>query len=174
MLSWTHGCRKLLGIMTWFPLDKYPKVELMNHMVVVVSFTKLWLTLCNPMTCELPGCSVHRVFQTRILEWVAISFSRRSSQPRDRTWVSFITGGLTEPPEKPWIIWWFYLFISFMNIHTIFHSAWTNWNTSIRAKVFPFFTTSPAFIISCLFYDSHSNRPKVIAHCGFDLHFPND
>ena len=36
-------------------------------------------TLCNPMDCSLPGSSVHRVFQARVLEWVAIAFSRRSS-----------------------------------------------------------------------------------------------
>ena len=39
--------------MTWFPLDKYPKVELMDHMVVVVLFTKSWPTLCNPKNCKL-------------------------------------------------------------------------------------------------------------------------
>ena len=40
------------------------------------------------MDCSLRGSSVHGIFQARILEWVAISFSRRSSQPRDRTKVS--------------------------------------------------------------------------------------
>ena len=49
-------------------------------------------TLCNPMDCSLPGSSVHGIFQARILEWVAISFSRRSSQPRDWTRVSHIVG----------------------------------------------------------------------------------
>ena len=39
------------------------------------------------------GCSFHGIFQARILEWVAISFSRESSQPRDRTQVSCIAGG---------------------------------------------------------------------------------
>ena len=39
-------------------------------------------TLCDPMDCSLPGSSVHRILQARILEWVAISFSRESSQPR--------------------------------------------------------------------------------------------
>ena len=43
------------------------------------------LTLCNPMDCSLPGSSVRGIFQARILEWVAISFSRRSFQPRDQT-----------------------------------------------------------------------------------------
>ena len=51
-------------------------------------------TLCNPMDCSLPGSSVHGNFQARILEWVAIAFSRGPSQPRDRTWVSHITDSL--------------------------------------------------------------------------------
>ena len=37
------------------------------------------LTLCDPMDCSLPGSSVHGILQVRILEWVAISFSRGSS-----------------------------------------------------------------------------------------------
>ena len=40
-------------------------------------------TLCNPMDCGIPGSSVHGIFQARILEWVVISFSRRSSQHRN-------------------------------------------------------------------------------------------
>ena len=50
------------------------------------------LTLCDPMDCSLPGSSIHGIFQARILEWVAISFSRRSSWPRDWTHVSHIVG----------------------------------------------------------------------------------
>ena len=49
-------------------------------------------TLCNPMDCSLPGFSVHGIFQARVLEWVAISFSKGSSRPRDRTQVSCIVG----------------------------------------------------------------------------------
>ena len=44
---------------------------------------KLCLTLCNPMDYSLPGSSVHGIFQTRILEWVAIPNSRGSSQLKD-------------------------------------------------------------------------------------------
>ena len=44
---------------------------------------QLCMTLCDPMDCSLPGSSVHGIFQARILEWVAISFSRRSPQARD-------------------------------------------------------------------------------------------
>ena len=43
--------------------------------------------LCDPMDCSPPGSSVHEIFQARILEWVAVSFSRGSSPPRDGAWV---------------------------------------------------------------------------------------
>ena len=49
-------------------------------------------SLWDPMDCSLPGFSVHGIFQARVLEWVAISFSRGSSCPRDRTQVSCIAG----------------------------------------------------------------------------------
>ena len=49
-------------------------------------------TLCDPMDWSLPGSSVHGILQRRILEWVAIPFSRVSSWPRDQTWVSCIAG----------------------------------------------------------------------------------
>ena len=60
-------------------------------------------TLCNPMDLSLPGSSVHGILQARILEWVAIFFSRQSSWPRDRTRVSWIADGFftPEPPGKP-------------------------------------------------------------------------
>ena len=49
-------------------------------------------TLCDPMNYSLPCSSIHVIFQERVLEWVAISFSRGSSRPRDRTRVSRIVG----------------------------------------------------------------------------------
>ena len=45
------------------------------------------LTFCNPIDCCLPGTSVHGIFQARVLEWVAISFSRGYFRPRDQTHV---------------------------------------------------------------------------------------
>ena len=48
-------------------------------------------TLCNPMYCSLPGCSVHGIFQVKTLEGVVISSSRGSSQPRDQTLDSYIS-----------------------------------------------------------------------------------
>ena len=50
------------------------------------------LTLCDPMDCSLSGSSAHGIFQARVLEWIAISFSRGSSQPRNQTRVSRIAG----------------------------------------------------------------------------------
>ena len=57
----------------------------------------------DPMDCSPPGSSVHEILQARILEWVAILFSRGSTRPRDQTHVSYIVGRFftTEPPEKP-------------------------------------------------------------------------
>ena len=51
-----------------------------------------WLTLCDPMDCSTPFSSIHGILQARVLEWIAISFSRGSSQPRNRTGVSCIAG----------------------------------------------------------------------------------
>ena len=58
--------------------------------------TQSCLTVCDPMDCSPPGSSVHESLQARILEWVAISFSRGSSRPRYQTrisCISCITGG---------------------------------------------------------------------------------
>ena len=60
--------------------------------VCVCAHTQWCPTLCDPMDCSLPGSSVYGILQARILEWVAIPFSRGSSHPRDRTSVSCIGG----------------------------------------------------------------------------------
>ena len=54
----------------------------------VCSVIQSSLTLCNPIDFSPPGTSVHGILQERILEWVAISFSRGSSRPRDQTHIS--------------------------------------------------------------------------------------
>ena len=61
---------------------------------VKVLVTQLCLTLCNHMDCSPPGSSIHGILQARILEWVIISSSRGSCQPKDRTQVSCIAGGI--------------------------------------------------------------------------------
>ena len=63
-----------------------------------------WLSLCDsvPMVCSPPGSSVHGIFQARKLEWVAISFSRRSANPGIHWQSDSFT---TEQPGKPhWYI----------------------------------------------------------------------
>ena len=64
-----------------------------NYMKVKVLFSQWCLILCDPMNWfPLPGSSVHGILLVRILEWVAIHFSRGSSHPREQTWVSCTTG----------------------------------------------------------------------------------
>ena len=59
---------------------------LMPEVLVAQSY----LTLCNPMDCSPPGSSVHGILQARILDWVAILFSKESSWPRNETQISRI------------------------------------------------------------------------------------
>ena len=61
-------------------------------MKMKVLVAQLCLTFCDSMDCSPPGSSVHGILQARILEWVAIPFSRGSSQPRDQIQVSCIGG----------------------------------------------------------------------------------
>ena len=65
----------------------------------------LCLTLYNPMDCNWPVSSVHRILQARILEWVALPSSRRSYRPRDQIQVFCIVSRffITVPPGKPWV-----------------------------------------------------------------------
>ena len=60
-------------------------------------------TLCDPMDCSLPGSSIHGIFQAGVLAWVAISFSRGSSQTRDQTRSHTLQADTlpSEPPGKP-------------------------------------------------------------------------
>ena len=58
--------------------------------VVLRSLSHVWL-LRDPMHCSPPGFSLCGISQARILEWVAISFSRGSSQPRDQTLISYVS-----------------------------------------------------------------------------------
>ena len=62
-------------------------------LIITMSYDKVTqscLSLCNPMDCNLPVSSVHGILQTRVLEWIAMPFSRASFQPRDGTLVSYI------------------------------------------------------------------------------------
>ena len=59
-----------------------------KYIIICCLVAKSHSTLCDPMDCSPPGSSVHGISRAIILEWVAISFSRESSQPRDWTRVS--------------------------------------------------------------------------------------
>ena len=105
---WTAACQASLSITSFWSLLKLMSIELVmpsNHLILCCPLlllpSILWkwsesevaqscLTLCNLMDCSLPGSSVHGIFQAIVLEWIAISFSRGSSRPRDGTWVSHI------------------------------------------------------------------------------------
>ena len=76
---------------------------------------KSCLTLCDPNLCSLLGSSVYGISQARILEWIAISISRGSSQPRDRNRVSHI-GITTELPGKPFTIAWVKYFLKIFHV----------------------------------------------------------
>ena len=66
-----------------------PELEHISALHVCVSVTQSCPTLCDSMNCSPPS-SVHGILQARILQWVAFLFSRESSRPKDRTWVSCI------------------------------------------------------------------------------------
>ena len=63
----------------------------MTTQLCVCSVAQSYPTLSNPMDCSPPGSSVHGIFLARMLEWVAISSSRGSSQPRDPAHVSCVS-----------------------------------------------------------------------------------
>ena len=68
--------KPVLEIATGYPYFEFTKsVQAKKESEVAQSCP----TLCDPMDCSLPGFSVHGIFQARVLEWVAISFSRGSS-----------------------------------------------------------------------------------------------
>ena len=92
----THHLISSLGFLNQKRQDFYLPVSCSNDIPFVKTLTntkavKTHSTLCNPMNCSTPGSSVHGILQTRILEWVAISFSRESSWPRDWTCNSFFS-----------------------------------------------------------------------------------
>ena len=67
-------------------------------------------TLCDPTDSSPPDSPVHGILQARILEWVVISFSRGSSQPRDWTWDYCIADTLpTESQGRPCLLWIYHI-----------------------------------------------------------------
>ena len=77
--------RKVTQVINEFPF------HLGSHACMRAKSLQWCWTLCNLMNCSPPDSSVHGILQARTLEWVAISFSRGSSWPRDRTHISYVS-----------------------------------------------------------------------------------
>ena len=71
-------------------IENMQKVTLTKPVCCISEVLQSCLTLCKPIDCSPPDSSICGIFQAGVLEWVASSFSRGSSQPRDWTWVSCI------------------------------------------------------------------------------------
>ena len=82
-VNWTHSREKVLES-AYFPKIKFDfwLIPLCQCSENESEVAQSCLTLCDPMDCNLPGNLVHGIFQARVLEWVAVSFSRGSSRPR--------------------------------------------------------------------------------------------
>ena len=110
--SWTKGekmdkNKALIRIWwNWNPytlLEKVKQCSCFENSVLLLCYAQSYLTTCDPMGSSPPGSPVLGISQARKLEWVAISSSRGSSQPRDQTRVSCVAGGFftTGSSEKP-------------------------------------------------------------------------
>ena len=120
------------------------------------------LTLCNPMDCSLPGSSVLGILQARILEWVAIPFSRGSSRSRDQTQVSYIAGGFftnLATREAHTLIRKRLISIQHMDTRNICHSHQGNMNFS--SKTLGDCLWICTFLGRCRFRYIHSITAKV-------------
>ena len=105
---------------------------------------QMCLTLCHPMDWSPTGSSVHRIFQAKILEWVVISYSRTSSQPRDGN-VSLgspalagtfftATNNLREIPSRIFPSQMLHIIIVFIFLHSLFLSQTSeNWSLKISS-----------------------------------------
>ena len=122
--GWAWPCSQLLAFVSLVAVD-----ILAQHRPWLLSgwrvnscacmLSQLCPTLCDPMGCSLPGSSIHGISHARIVEWVAISFSREFSWPRDRTHISCVscTAGkfftIWATRGSPWLQWqpWFWSII---------------------------------------------------------------
>ena len=133
-----------------------------NKVFVVLLFLSHWVTsdCCGPMRCSLPGSSGYGISQARILQWVAIFFSKGSFQPRDRTRVSWIAGrfftdwATREAQISPTqlcktSIWGKEKVIEFWHCHLISYLIYWNSTDFLKAPLFsPPFPHTPCY--SCL------------------------
>ena len=111
--AWCATIHEIAKSWTW--LSNWTELKLCFHLEnIYVPFLHLYVlvtqfcpALCDPMDCSLPDSSVHGILQARILEWIAMPFSRGSSWP----WPWSKPGSLafqadsllSEPPSKPFL-----------------------------------------------------------------------
>ena len=104
----------------------------------------------DPMDCSLPGSSVPGVSQARLLAWVAVCFSMGSSQPRDRTHISYIAGGFftTELPKFPIVMKGYY----YLTVFILLDLWYINFEPSLQSpgNFFHCSSKSPDFILADL------------------------
>ena len=134
---------------------------------------------CNPIDCSLPGSSVHRIHQARILEWVAVSFSRGSFWPRNWTQVSCIAGRLftdgatretrlplltTSSPFLPlqYILWEYFFWFSLTYSRSVVCKlASQRTNSKVMVHSFHLYLATMSFLLEllllmvCLFCSIH-------------------
>ena len=105
------------------------------HTQIALRSSVCWKSVLVAQSClvRLPDSSVYGILKTRILEWIAISFSRGSSPPRDRTWVSWIAGRFfsvwvtREAPNLVYLFFQKYVFIYFI---------WPLWVLIVELRIF--------------------------------------
>ena len=99
-----------------------------SECVCVRPVTQSCPILCDPINCSLPGSSIRGILLARILEWVAISFSRGSSWPRDWTRVSCLAGGFcsTSHLRSPFLVYLLLFVVAIVVFAGLFHKPEKN------------------------------------------------
>ena len=135
-----------------------------------VLVAQLWPTLCNTMDCSLSASSVHGIFQARILEWIAIPFSRGSSQPRNRTQVSCIASRFfTVWATGEWNVAWFLGGIKMC----LFHFCTPIYSTRLGSELHSYFSKWVSWVSNeCAFILlrtlMHNVMEKIISVLDFE------
>ena len=97
-----HKSKNIYFLLRWFNI----LFHLYSYFLIYATAAKslqLCTTLCNPLDFNPPGSSIHGILQVRILECVAIPFSRKSFWPRDQNWVSGMQAdSLQSEPSGSW------------------------------------------------------------------------
>ena len=147
-------------------------IELMG---VGQSLSRVWL-------CDSVGSSVHGILHARILEWVAILFSKGSSQPRDWTQASPLQANSlpSEPPQKPRLfiispfslrVLWFHFSIAMFCSFIKFKAFFANWSTINLQCCVSFNSTAKWFGFICIFFRLFSSIDYTRKNLNFYLFY---